>query len=581
VKQNNVVFKEAPKQCDSSPDGEGGTLISALAKNTIRQGRPVAARARTRKDQTTLFSVVNRTFSGTGGQKRRGDQGEGASGGESPVPSPALDRVSQENRGFNKRPARGPPKTLDDVVAGGNVDSDVSEEDVDDALITPPRQPAKRPFSETRRQKVDSRFGVGGASVLGSGPTKQASLFNWVSRRSTSSYASPRSHGASPNVARTPDTGGMRNLGNTCYMNAVLQCLVSLRPLVGALRPDTPLAKSFLDLASRAVLDTSTIKRTLGRFPGHDQEDAHEFMTSLLSSIDDEQSLKDVFEWRVERIITCDECGHTSNIVESFFDFAVDFAEGENTLDGLLRRYFAPDVVERRCDEKGCSGLAARVTEKMRQAPAVMVVQVKRFFFDHSGSVQKLDDFLLPATTVHLGKIVTCEQVNQTPLHGSYDRTAPSDAPIDPSMMPQEKQEQFALNLSRLGVGDGADERRKREDLRRMQAERKASQSPELVAALDRARARLPTTVVEGHEEVAYRLVATTFHHGVTARSGHYTAGVYKGARTRWNMYNDENVTEVSALSAFLNRRRVAEGYLYFLVREDAFASHQQLVNLV
>jgi uncharacterized UBP type Zn finger protein len=363
-------------------------------------------------------------------------------------------------------------------------------------------------------------------------------------------------------------------------MNAVLQCLVSLTPLLGALKETTSLAKSFIDLASRTVLDTTTIKNTLGRFPGHDQEDAHEFMTSLLSSIDDEQSLKDVFEWQVERTITCDACGHTSTLLESFFDFAVDFAEGENTLEGLLRRYFAPDVLERRCEEDGCGGLAARVTDTVRQAPAVMIVQVKRFFFDHGGDVQKLDDFLLPTTLVELHKIVPCKEVTQTPLHATYTMPPPSSRPVDPTQLSPEKQEKFALSLSRLGVGDGADEKRKRDNLQRIRSENNAGRSPELLAALAAARTHLTTGVQGSDEEVAYRLVAVTFHHGVTARSGHYTAVVYVGGRGRWKLYDDENVKEVSAIAAFLARRRVTEGYLYFLVREDAFPAERKLVQV-
>lgn len=104
---------------------------------------------------------------------------------------------------------------------------------------------------------------------------------------------------------------GLRNLGNTCYLDASLQCLVHTNELTNELLANEILMKinfkaadgelvcSYIDLLKKgkylqkkSSLAPSQFKAVFGRkytqFSGSSQEDAHEFLNFLLNSLHDE-----------------------------------------------------------------------------------------------------------------------------------------------------------------------------------------------------------------------------------------------------------------------------------------------------
>lgn len=100
---------------------------------------------------------------------------------------------------------------------------------------------------------------------------------------------------------------GIRNIGNTCYMNSVLQCLSHTRALTDAVLDDASsdgkLIRVYRDLLSRiwaapdsgqhhhhqSAVDTTAFKsafqRLSPRFAGYDQQDAQEFLRLLLEKL--------------------------------------------------------------------------------------------------------------------------------------------------------------------------------------------------------------------------------------------------------------------------------------------------------
>lgn len=94
---------------------------------------------------------------------------------------------------------------------------------------------------------------------------------------------------------------GIENLGNTCYMAASLQMLGSLLSFMESVRADnntreneSDLCRTFLDVMERLrkgkTVDIETFKAVIDDrsplFVGYDQQDAHEFITTLLDLID-------------------------------------------------------------------------------------------------------------------------------------------------------------------------------------------------------------------------------------------------------------------------------------------------------
>jgi ubiquitin C-terminal hydrolase len=139
---------------------------------------------------------------------------------------------------------------------------------------------------------------------------------------------------------------GLRNLGNTCYMNSALQCLSQVVPLTDYFLQhkdiEGDVAQAYSDFirnvwSDRKIFEPRQIKMSVSnyapQFTGFNQEDAHEFMTFLLNQlhIDLKQQqttsiISELFHGRVNGITTCLTCGYiksTSNLI-TFIPVSLD-----------------------------------------------------------------------------------------------------------------------------------------------------------------------------------------------------------------------------------------------------------------
>ena len=123
---------------------------------------------------------------------------------------------------------------------------------------------------------------------------------------------------------------GFTNCGNTCYMNASLQCLGHVRPLVEYFRSEayisdihsnsamgskmaeladgygTLVCDSWGAQAPRAVIAPRHFKKVLGRFNedfvGYNQQDAQEFIDKLCTDSSLEFSFSTIFPFLIPSI---------------------------------------------------------------------------------------------------------------------------------------------------------------------------------------------------------------------------------------------------------------------------------------
>ncbi|KAJ3270975.1 Ubiquitin carboxyl-terminal hydrolase 2 [Borealophlyctis nickersoniae] len=239
---------------------------------------------------------------------------------------------------------------------------------------------------------------------------------------------------------RMPPRGlvGLVNLGNTCFMNAVLKCLLSVAPLVdyfleGMYEPDLrmdkegrgQLATAFAGFVRRVmdgkegtVVSPADFRRQLVRvapqFSDFSQEDAHEFMSSLIHALHDDlnrvlQPLQysfccddtdtltpreqasvgtssyyrnvDIFFGTLQNTLICHKCHRKKLPFERFSSLSLALPPTSTTLNNLLHTFASRETLdEYLCDGCGKRGPASK-SLAVYHCPEVLVLHLKRFDF--------------------------------------------------------------------------------------------------------------------------------------------------------------------------------------------------------
>ncbi|XP_029106763.1 ubiquitin carboxyl-terminal hydrolase 2-like isoform X1 [Scleropages formosus] len=224
------------------------------------------------------------------------------------------------------------------------------------------------------------------------------------------SVGRPTSPGRETTNSKSPQgLVGLRNLGNTCFMNSILQCLSNTRDLRDYClhsshrrdlnsnsRTHTTLMEEFAKLiqtlwtssSSEAVSPSefkTQIQKYAPRFVGYNQQDAQEFLRFLLDGLhnevnritvrprahaedwdhlaDDEKGKKmwnkyleredsrvvDLFVGQLKSTLTCSECGYCSTVFDPFWDLSLPIAKksyGEVTLMDCMRLFTKEDMLD-------------------------------------------------------------------------------------------------------------------------------------------------------------------------------------------------------------------------------------------
>ncbi|XP_060860802.1 ubiquitin carboxyl-terminal hydrolase 2 [Metopolophium dirhodum] len=231
---------------------------------------------------------------------------------------------------------------------------------------------------------------------------------------------------------------GIRNIGNTCYMNSVLQCLSNTKSLTDSVLDDVDgadgkLIRVYRDLLSRIwtaadshPVDTTAFKsafqRLSPRFAGYEQQDAQEFLRLLLDRLhmdvnrvkvkprampDVDETLKDnalaaefwqrylvtdnstvvdLFAGQLKSTLECSSCGHKSITFEVFWDVSLPLPSSGSTnivsINDLLHNFTQEEVLDFR-ERPRCS--VCKVDRKMfksyrfQRLPRYLVLHLKRF----------------------------------------------------------------------------------------------------------------------------------------------------------------------------------------------------------
>ena len=351
-----------------------------------------------------------------------------------------------------------------------------------------------------------------------------------------------------PSVRRVG--AGLANLGNTCFLNAVTQCLTHTPPLAsfclagehrkfsrrGGFDAVYEMGEHICRALGggdgngnvpRAIAPVSLVKnlRSISKtFRKGRQEDAHEFARCVLDAMHKRQcdaatpKVKEgsrrsetSFVWRtfggtLRSRITCATCGRASDKFDGFMDLSLDIARAKS-VSHALRSYVATEVLDGankyKCEMGPGKPHMTRATKQftIEKAPLILTVQLKRFEYVPFGR-GKLNQFVEYPTTLDLSSAMS-------------SRADDAAAERDPGKKQKQKQKQK------------------------------------------------PNGVVSGSKET-YSLFGVVVHSGGSMHSGHYYCYV-KGPTGYWYEMDDETVTQCGEATALKQR-----AYLLFYAKNES-----------
>ncbi|XP_005404508.1 PREDICTED: ubiquitin carboxyl-terminal hydrolase 17-like protein 6 [Chinchilla lanigera] len=195
---------------------------------------------------------------------------------------------------------------------------------------------------------------------------------------------------------------GLRNMGNTCYVNAALQCLTYTPPLATHMlalqhRPSCAGARTCMMCVmqrhiTRALRHPGRVIQPLhallADFHREKQEDAHEYLTFIVQAMqkvdvhsEDRDLMQHIFGgyWRSQ--IKCLHCGSTSDTFDPYLDIPLDIQAAESVEQALTQCAEPEELSGENAYHCGVclQKVPASKTLSLHTCPKVLVFLLKRF----------------------------------------------------------------------------------------------------------------------------------------------------------------------------------------------------------
>eukprot|EP00977_Amphora_coffeiformis_P027548 scaffold34620_cov160-Amphora_coffeaeformis.AAC.13 len=246
----------------------------------------------------------------------------------------------------------------------------------------------------------------------------------WLTATMTIAFSS-----AEQQAPSWPKMTGLRNLGNTCYLNSQLQCAYQI-PLVRSMILKNPIATStsdtsdddsdsddereettpespgllalrsvFADMAKVAGTGRSVspviLTRTLG-IPVMEQQDSQEFWKLLLPALQLPR-LTDLYQGAFEDyIVAADKSGREKRREETFLDISLDVVNAHDVPSSLAAAFGQPELLQVSQGNgwrpaKGADKVDALKGSRLRAQglPSILQLHLKRFTYDWNRDVME------------------------------------------------------------------------------------------------------------------------------------------------------------------------------------------------
>ncbi|WVZ92464.1 hypothetical protein U9M48_038527 [Paspalum notatum var. saurae] len=248
---------------------------------------------------------------------------------------------------------------------------------------------------------------------------------------------------------------GLHNLGNSCYANAVLQCLMFTRPLttylLEGLHSKNCSKKEWCFMCEFEKLIVEGKRRKTALSPTgilshlHDigssfgpgkQEDAHEFLRyaidamqsvcmrearkGALRSAEETTLVQLIFGGYLRSKIKCSRCHVSSEQCEPMLDLTVEIDGDINSLDEALERFTTTEVLDGE-NKYHCSRCKSyeRAKKKLtiEEAPNVLTIALKRY---QSGKFGKISKAIRFPETLNVGSYMSPNTDDTSPVYSLY-----------------------------------------------------------------------------------------------------------------------------------------------------------------
>jgi len=291
------------------------------------------------------------------------------------------------------------------------------------------------PPLESSSNTLNSIYPSSGSELRSSRSTLSSSKTISSSRNSSliDKYSSiNESHEQSGTSSSSKKQGGLQNIGNSCYLNSVIQCLLHCDPIrdyfvKGRFKSEInsrsktkgkcadATSSLFEDLLSGRTSSPRSVKSAVntfsGLFRGTSQEDAQEFLRWYLEALHEDvqkvtskpritkeaesareawsqytsrenSQIVDLCVGQLKSSLTCSHCSYVSNVWDPFWDLSVPLPSGARNVEDCLEEFRKEETLDgsekpkcERCKER------RRMKKKfdVEKAPRVLAIHLKRF----------------------------------------------------------------------------------------------------------------------------------------------------------------------------------------------------------